>query len=258
GQLLQTIEVPRPGNIDIRSGFPLGGETVDLVVVNQQEEGDRLCCFRVDRQSRELIRVDRGDIHTGSNYGGCLYHSLMTDKFYAFITSFDAAAEQYELADDGTGHVIGRKVRDWPIGKSEGAVADDSTGLLYIAEETKGIWRLGAEPGDPTSGELIAEVGKRGIQGDLEGLALTKTGNGTFLLFSDQGTSTIHVMPLDGTGLTLPFAVSGAKETDGIDVLMAPLGNQFPRGLFACHSDDSPCPILLTPMEHVLAALGVN
>ncbi|MEZ6143824.1 MAG: phytase [Planctomycetaceae bacterium] len=258
GQLLQTIEVPRPGNIDIRSGFPLGGETVDLVVVNQQEEGDRLCCFRVDRQSRELIRVDRGDIHTGSNYGGCLYHSLMTDKFYAFITSFDAAAEQYELADDGTGHVIGRKVRDWPIGKSEGAVADDSTGLLYIAEETKGIWRLGAEPGDPTSGELIAEVGKRGLQGDLEGMALTKTGNGTFLLFSDQGTSTIHVMPLDGTGLTLPFAVSGAKETDGIDVLMAPLGNQFPRGLFACHSDDSPCPILLTPMEHVLAALGVN
>ncbi|MCA9074661.1 MAG: phytase [Planctomycetaceae bacterium] len=258
GNLLQSIEVAQPGNIDIRSGFSLGGEAVDLVVVNQRKDGAKLCCFRVDPQSRELVRVDRGDIPTGPNYGGCLYHSLKTDKFYAFITSEQGDAEQYELVDDGTGHVIGKKVRSWPIGKSEGAVADDATGQLYVAEEEKGIWQLGAEPQDPTTGQLVIEVGKHGIKGDLEGVTLAKTPDGTYLLFSDQGTSTVHVMPLGGGGLTLRFAVTGAKETDGIDIAMVPLGTEFPRGLFAVHSDDSPSPILLTPMEHVLSALGAN
>lgn len=256
GQLLNSNEVSKPGNVDIRSNFPLGEDRVDLVVVNQRNDGERLVAFRVDPQTRELVRVDRGDLMTGPNYGGCLYHSKKSDRFYFFSTSEDAPTEQYELKDDGTGQVISTKVRSLPVGKSEGAVADDIAGIVYVAEEEKGIWKIGAEPDDPTTGELIMSVGQGGIQGDLEGVTLTATTNGDkYLVFSDQGASTFHVLPLDGSTLTKRFAIDGVKETDGIDLVTTPLGDKYPHGVFACHSDEDNCPIILTPIERVLIAL---
>ncbi|QDT32957.1 phytase [Thalassoglobus polymorphus] len=256
GKLLSSHEVAKPGNIDIRGNFPLAGNRVDLVVANQRDDGERLVAFRVDPKTRELVRVDRGDLMTGPNYGGCLYHSLKTDRFYFFSTSEEAGTVQFELKDDGDGQVISTKVRTLPLGKSEGAVADDQSGIVYIAEEEKGIWKVGAEPGDSTTGELVVTVGQDGIQGDLEGVTLTAPNEGDrFLVFSDQGASTMHVLPLDGSTTTKRFTIDGVKETDGIDLTMTPLGDKYPNGIFACHSDEDRCPIVVTPIERIHEAL---
>jgi len=259
GELLQSIEVAKPGNIDIRSGFPLDGHSVDLVVVNQRDDGDRLCTFRVDPESRKLVRTDRGDITFNSGYGGCLYHAKNTDRFYFIKTSKDAETEQIELKDDGSGHVVGKTVRTWRMGMCEGAVADDETATIYIAEETRGIWKFDARPDAPTVGKLIIEVGTNGLKGDLEGVAIASGGDGIkYLVFSDQGASTFHVLPLDGSQTTATFGVSGVTNTDGVDVNLTDLGEQFPNGLFACHSDDPICPVLLVPAENVIKALSSN
>jgi myo-inositol-hexaphosphate 3-phosphohydrolase/predicted phosphodiesterase len=259
GQLIQTVEIAKPGNIDLRSGFPLGDERIDLVVVNQDDDDPRLCVFRIDPESRRLVRVDQGDIRTGSNSGGCLYHSLKTDHFFYITTSADTGSEQFELTDDGQGHVVGKKVREWAMGKSAGAVADDANGHLYIAEEKKGIWRMDAEPSGSPDARLILEVGQSGLAGDLKGVALAAMGDGDrYLVFSDQGPGRLHVLPLDGSTLTRQFGITGAKATDGVDLVMGPLGESFPFGLVACHSNGSPCPILVTPLERVLVALGVR
>jgi myo-inositol-hexaphosphate 3-phosphohydrolase len=53
------------------------------------------------------------------------------------------------------------------------------------------------------------------------------------------------------------FTVRGAEDTDGIELAVGNLGPQFPQGLFACHSGQSPCPILLTPAERVFDALRI-
>ena len=42
--------------------------------------------------------------------------------------------------------VKGRKVRQWDLAGCESAVADDQGGQLYLAEELRGIWEVGAEP----------------------------------------------------------------------------------------------------------------
>ena len=47
GQVLQTISIPKPGNIDIRQGVSLNGQATDLVVVNQRTDGFKLVAFRV-------------------------------------------------------------------------------------------------------------------------------------------------------------------------------------------------------------------
>lgn len=260
GSLLHSVDVPKPGNVDLRRGVALGGDRVSLVAVNQREAGYKLRVFRFDTESRQLVPVDGQGISTGPNYGGCLYYSRQNDRLYFFTTSEGHGCEQFELRDDGRGELVGEKVRHIQIGKAEGAVADDELGLVYFAEEEKGVWRFEADPESELEGELILEIGENGIEGDLEGLALTEAdGSIRYLTASDQGTSTFHVLPLTGTRRTYRFAIEGATDTDGIAVSTDTYGARFPDGFFACHSDDqNGCPILLTPLQDVLAAMAAN
>jgi 3-phytase len=260
GRLLQSVPVSKPGNIDLRRGFTLGGEAADIVVVNQRSDGFRLAVFKIDPARRYLDRIDDGDLLTGPNYGGCLYQSRRSGKCYFVATSEEGAVEQFELRDKGRGRISAKRVRHWPLGKCEGAVADDERGRLYIAEESKGVWQLGAEPDDAAPGELIIKVGEHGIVGDLEGIVCFRGPDGrNYLVFSDQGANQFPVFRVDGAPeFTGRFRVKGAEDTDGIELVRGDLGPQFPAGLFACHADQSPCPILLVPVGRVFSALGIG
>ena len=259
GQVRHTVPTPRPGNIDVRYGFSLGGKEADIVAFNQRSSGARIVVLAVDPEANQLRRVDNDSILTGKNYGGTLYRSRTSGRFYFFTTSKSGRIEQYELSDDGTGKVGGEMVRSWDVGFSEGAVADDETGTLYICQEQRGVWAVGAEPGDPVPGDLVIKVGQDGLKGDIEGLALYRRGDrGAYLVVSDQGTSTFKVFDLgDGFALAGTFAVQGAGRTDGIDVAALDLGPGFEKGLFACHSQREPCPVLLTPWERIAGLVGL-
>ena len=83
-------------------------------------------------------------------YGFCLYQNRRTHKYYAFANDKNGAVEQWELFDNGSGKVDGVRVRSFDVGsQTEGMVADDQLGYLYVGEEDVGIWRYGAEPNDP-------------------------------------------------------------------------------------------------------------
>ena len=132
----------------------------------------------------------------------------------------------------------------------EGAVADDAAGKVFVSEESKGVWEIGGEPDDTTPANLVIKVGQNGLHGDVEGLALFPTGETTgYLIVSDQGKNTFRVYRREGKHEYVgAFAVKGAVDTDGIEVVAANLGPKFPDGLFACHTAaKSPCPVLLTP-----------
>ena len=251
GQNLQTLIVPKPGNIDIRQNVFIDGKAVDLVVVNQRSEGFKLVVFRVDPESRQLKRID-DNCATGPNYGGCLFHSRKTGKVYFVCTSETGTVEQHELSGNGKAGVVSRKVRGLAVGKCEGAVADDETGNLYISEEKTGVWKFDAEPDGPDTGVLIAKVGEHGLKGDVEGLALYSKNGGGYLLVSDQGRSRFQAYqrhsPHQYVG---EFAVRGATHTDGIDVSAVNLGALFPEGLFACHTDQTPRSVLLAPWHEI-------
>jgi 3-phytase len=249
GNVLQTVGVKHPGNIDLRYGFRLAGRACDIAAVNLRADR-KLAVFAVDPDTRTLTRVDDGSIATGENYGVCLYRSAKTGRFYAVTTSYSGTVSQFELTDGGAGKVRGKKARSWKAGGvCEAAVADDRAGRLYVAEESKGVWELGAEPDDPAPGERVIKVGANGLKGDVEGLALFHLADGKgYLIVSDQGPSTFRVYRREGRHEYLgSFTVAGAADTDGIEVVGVPLGRHFPDGLFACHTGaKSPCPVLLT------------
>ena len=258
GLALQKLNVPKPGNIDIRQNVMIDGQPMDLVVVNQRTDGFKLVVFRVDSKSRKLERIDDG-CKTDPNYGGCLYHSVKTGKLFFVCTSDTGKVGQYELKGNGRNQITATKVRDLSVGKCEGAVADDELGMLYIAEEKKGVWKFAAEPDAMVTGTLIALVGEDGLKGDVEGLAIYKSNNRGYLLVSDQGRSRFMAYERKAPHRFLgEFSVEGATHTDGIDVSSVKLGSTFPDGLFACHTDQNPRAVLVTPWGPIGKALSKN
>jgi len=256
GRTIQTLPAGKPGNIDLRYGFPLGGKKVDIVAFNQRSSGYGVGVYAVEAATRKLRRIDGGGVKSGPNYGGCLYRSRGSGKLY-FITTSTSTVEQHELFDGGGGTIAGRKVRSWQIGLAEGAAADDETGRLYIGEERKGVWEVGAEPGDPAPGRLIARVGEHGLRGDVEGVAIYHMPGGKgYLIVSSQGSNCFKVYRREGGhGFVGTFSVRGARDTDGIDVTAAALAGPFAKGLFACHTDSAGRPVLLTPWERIARSI---
>ena len=261
GKVLQKVPMRGAANIDLRYGFPLGGAKVDIVALNLRSTRYRIAVFKVDPKTRKIERVDNGRIETAENYGGTMFRSPRTGRFYFVTTSKSGTVEQYELSDDGKGKVQGAKVRTWDSGYSEGAAGDDVSGKIYIGEENKGVWEIGGEPTDPTPGKRVLKIGDYGLKSDVEGLAIYRFGEGKegYLIVSNQGAHNFKVFTLTGGHKFLgTFTVAGAEETDGIDVTNVNLGGPFAGGMFACHTNKKRgggCPVLLTPWEKIAKSI---
>ena len=144
----------------------------------------------------------------------------------------------------------GARVRSWEIGsKTEGCVADDANGWLFVGEEEVGIWRYDAEPdagtterfevdrvgvGEAGGGRLAASVGRRD--------PVCAVGRRSARWFPDRVQSGQQHLRPSTTGrrrtriaersawATAPRS-TGTEDTDGVDVAPAPLGPSYPMGL---------------------------
>lgn len=255
GNHLQTLAVPgKPGNIDIRYNFPLGGQLVDIVGYNDRDNEEAVFYY-VNPATRQLMPAGSFDAGNWPEeiYGFCLYHSPNDGKFYAFASGKSSQIRQWELVDNGDGTIGGMEKRTWingdPGEQTEGMVADDEAGKLYAANEVEGIYKYDADPLTASpAGELIAPTGVNNFDGDAEGVTIYYAAGGAgYLIVSDQGSDNFKVFDRQPPhNLIKTFSVDGAEGTDGIDVLNLPLGGSFPQGLFALHNDNSdPIEVLL-------------
>jgi 3-phytase len=240
GVQIQYLPDGNMNNVDLRAGFALGGQSTALVTAGNRS-GNRIAIYRIDPATRRLEDVAARAITTLEVYGSCMYHSAKTGKLYYFVNSKAGAVEQWELFDDGNGHVDGRQVRTFAVGsQTEGCVADDALGQFYIGEETVGIWRYGAEPGDGDTRTLVDSADQRGhLTSNVEGLALVSGADGAgYLVASSQGSSTYALYRRGDNTYVGSFAIGdgngidAVSDTDGIDATAASLGPAFPQGLF--------------------------
>ena len=87
-------------------------------------------------------------------------------------------------------------MRRFAVGsQTEGCVADDERGDLYIGEEAKGIWRYSAEPNAGTKRARVDSTGPDGhLEAEVEGLALARgPARSGYLIASSQGDSSFAV-----------------------------------------------------------------
>lgn len=243
GNTIQRVTgLAQPGNIDLYYNFPLNGSNIDVIGVNERNTS-KLVLYKLDPSTRQLTRIDDGNINTvSSNYGFCFYKSPTSGKAYAFTPHENGVVEQFELFGNGS-KISGTEVRTWDVGgQTEGCVADHTNKVVYVGEEDKAVWKYGAEPSDSTTNRTqVAVNGQNGLKSDIEGVTIYYAGSGGgYLLVSSQGNSSFKIYDRQAPHTYRgDFKVSGASSTDGIDVNNFNFGSKFPQGMFIAHSGSS-------------------
>ena len=275
GAVLQRIPF-RPNNIDLRYNFPLGIEKVTLVT-GIDRDAHRIFAYKVNPQTRLLEDVSSNQPYLNGFIGSTMYVSPVTGKYYVF-TNIGKVLKQYELSDNGIGQVAVTLVRSVTFGSSnsqtEGVVADDVHGTVYVSEETVAIWKLGAEPTDGNTKVMVDRPISQGghFQPDIEGLTIYYKSNGTgYLIGSSQGNGSFTVYTREGNNSYLGTfniadgAIDAVNGTDGIDVTNFPLGPSFPYGVFIAqdggNTDGSVAGnqnYKLVPFQSIAGALGLT
>ena len=241
GKELFYYTVGNINNIDVRYNFPLGKEKVDILGGSNRSTNN-IDIFRIEPDSGKLLNISARDFHSGVGevYGFSLYHSPKLDTFYAFVNSKSGNVEQWKLFPTDTGTIDAKLIREFSVGgQTEGMVADDILGYLYIGQEEKGIWKYLADPGKHYHRVKVADTSKKYIVPDVEGLSLyyadsshgyliaSVQGNNTFAIFERQGRNKYI-----GRFKIVDNGIDGVMDTDGIDVTNLNLGSTFPEGVF--------------------------
>jgi 3-phytase len=238
GQVRDFLDAGRVNNVDLKDGVAIAGTTGALVVASDRNDvaNAKLALFRLDTATAKLSALGTVAAGTGEAYGVCLYRDAK--GLYAFIVLKDGTVNQVAL--DASGAVpSGRIVRTIKLGtQSEGCAADDRTGMLYVAEEDVGLWKVDASEGGSTTPVKIAAADGRNIVADAEGVAIAMLGEKDgYVLVSSQGDNAYAVYRIADDSYVGRFriaagAVGSTEETDGIEVMTGDFGPAYPGGLF--------------------------
>ncbi len=263
GAVVSTSDVGRVNNVDLRDGVDVGGQpTIVVAATNRTTETIDVLALDPDTGGlAPLLDTPIRPDFDAEPYGLCLYRPAASGELYVFANDLDGAVEQWRLdAAAGGSGLTGTRVRSWAVGsQTEGCVADDANGWLFIGEEEVGVWRYGAGPGTSTTERLavdrvgVGEPGGGHLSASIEGLSIyappdggpddgylvaSSQGNNTYVVYDRapphayRGTFRVGGNPgASGGGTLVGGAVDGAEDTDGLQVVSAPLGPRYPLGL---------------------------
>ncbi|MCU0316150.1 MAG: phytase [Fimbriimonadaceae bacterium] len=256
GKVVQKIEnLDRPNNVDVVTGFQMGSEKVDLVVATERKK-NRLLIYRIDPQTLQLVDVtgqtavftERKGIEA-EVMGVALYKRPKDQAVFAIVSPKTGPKEgylgQFRLVANGA-KVDVRTVRRFGLfsgltpteeGEIEAITVDQDLGLVYFADELKGIRKGFADPDARNTNSQVAIFGEQGYIGDREGLAIYRKGAGGWLLSTDQIEAASEIRVYErGTAATkanrlVAVLKTQSDTTDGIEVTNQPLGAKFPNGI---------------------------
>lgn len=250
GRVVQELLLGRPNNVDLVDGFAWSDGAAPIVVASDRAD-NTIPLFRLDPATGLMETTPRARIATGfaEVYGVCIGKRGADTLVVA--TSKIGEVGMWRLSASGA-EVTGEKIAAFPLGSiAEGCVIDGAANAYYVSQELVGLWRVNLDDAAGASKTLIDKVGQGGgLVADVEGVTLWEGANGAgYLIVSVQGRSVFNVYDRaaphafrgafrigDGPG---GDAVSG---TDGIAVVSAPLGADYPRGLFVAQDDKNTKP----------------
>jgi 3-phytase len=262
-------------NVDLRDGFVVDGKPRTLVA-DSNRTTKSIALYFLDPATRRLTSA--GDaVPTGfaDPYGLCMYAAADGGGYFVFANdSEDGGFRQWKITA-ANGRASAQPVREFVVGsQSEGCVADDETGNLYITEEDGGFWKYSARADGGTARREIDRVeGTNGLKADIEGVSLWTGAEGRgYLVLSNQGADNYAVYRREGdnafVGLFHVVAdaargIDGVSETDGLDLSSAALGPRFPDGLLVVQDGRNLAPrerqnYKFVSWRDIAAALGIK
>lgn len=269
GKIVQFLAVGRVNNVDLREGLTLSGKPVTLAAATQRDDR-ALVAWVIDETTGKLTEAPGSPFKVGVKepYGFALARAKREGALYAFVSDKESDVEQWLIEDNGHGTLSATLLRSFRIEtQAEGMVADEEQGVLFVCEETKGVWKFPIDLNDATPGSLIAATKPSGaITADAEGISIAKgvivaSANAKdesdakafpgVLIVSSQGSSEYVVIDrspphaLIGTfSITDAHGANGAvidgtQETDGLDVCAESLGAEFSKGVLVVQDGDN-------------------
>jgi 3-phytase len=243
GKRLQVVPDGRMNNVDLREGFMLGGKATTIVAATNRTTRS-ISLYRFDGATRRLESIAAGTLESGMTdpYGLCMYRSAKSGDFYVIANdSVDGKYRQWRVLDRG-GKAAIELVREIAVGsQAEGCAADDELGQLFIAEEDVGLWVYSAEPDGGEQRTAIDKTEGGNLTADVEGVSIYYGANGKgYVIASNQGEDNYAVYRREAPHAFVgkfhavaneTLGIDGSSETDGLDVVSAPLGSDYPAGL---------------------------
>jgi 3-phytase len=234
---------PRLNNVDLRE---LKDGRIVVVASDRADTAQaHVALFLLDPATAALTPLGRYPVGAGEAYGMCLWRRGGDGALFGFVVLKDGRIDQIAIDLPGERPQV-RTVRSMKLGtQSEGCVADDRTGMLYVAEEDVGLWRFAADPAAAPTATAIARVDGRTLVADAEGLAIAPAGRkGGYLIVSSQGDDAYTLYRLPGMAYAGRFRISGGaidatSETDGIDLVLGDFGPRFRGGLMVAQDGDN-------------------
>lgn len=250
GDKVAFFPIGRMNNVDLRDGWMVDGRSQVLVVASDRTRLG-LSFFTLDPETLAARHLEDAFVaaNVGDPYGLCLYRSRKTSDLSAFVTGKTGEVRQFVLKPAASGKVEATLVRSLAVGSiTEGCVADERSGALYLAEETVGIWRYSAEADGGAERRMIAPVDGVDIVPDIEGLTLAPEGeSGGYLVASIQGNNTFALFSLPDEKLVARFRIAenaalgidAVTGTDGVAVATGDFGPDFPKGVLVAQDDEN-------------------
>lgn len=260
GALLASAPAGLVNNVDLRADVLIEGRTGVLVAATDRTDdpNGKIALYALETAPvglRHLAHVPVASDGVGEVYGFCLWRRA-ANEVYAFIAFNNGDVRQYAL--DLSGAVPhAALVRDVKLqSQTEGCVADDRTGMLYVGEEERGIWRMAAARDSNEAPTLFARVDGVRLIPDVEGLAIIPRGDaGGFLLASSQADNASPASGQPGnayvaydleTGrfverfrITGSGDIDGASDTDGLEFAPGNFGAPFEDGILVVQDGDN-------------------
>ncbi|MCE8038670.1 phytase [Halomonas sp. MCCC 1A11062] len=237
GERVQSLPVGRLNNVDLRQDVLLDGRRRDIAVATHRDT-DSLAVFEIDAAGEVSLL---GKVATGLKeiYGVCLYRH--EEELHVFTNGKDGSYLQHRLEIvQGAPQV--ELLRFFRLdSQPEACVADDARSMLFVGEESFGVWVMRAAPDAGTSRELVVEA-QSPLEPDIEGLALY---GDRYLIVSSQGNHRFVVLeaspPYRLVGVfrvdeDSESGIGSVRETDGIEVSAHSFGERYPMGLMVVQS----------------------
>jgi 3-phytase len=268
GKQTQMLESGRLNNVDLRQGVQIDGQQFDLALATQRDD-NTVVIYNIDANGwvAELARFPTG---LAEVYGICLFQPR-AGGLEVIVNDKSGLFRQYKLARSA-GTWSGTQARAFRVAtQPEGCVADDQAERLFIGEERRGVWTLGARADASSTPKPVLMVG-RDLHADVEGMALYHGAKASYLVVSSQGDNSYVVLDALApfrvrgrfrVGMNVAAGIDGTSETDGLDVTSRNLGVGYEQGMLVLQDGykrlpDGPQNFKYVGWGDVATALGLD
>ncbi len=243
GRVKQFLPAGRLNNVDIRQQVLIKGQYMDVVAASNRSNNS----ISLFRMGSDGVMEAWSDLRVAASvfsevYGFCM--GLVNQELIFVMTGKQGDAELYRLHAEADQV---EKIRHLDIpSQSEGCVVDDQSGDIYVGEEAAGVWRFNVQA--PAVRELIITTDGRKLKADVEGLALLRHQNKTYLVVSSQGNSQYPIYDLSNNQHVVSIKINSndaydrVSGTDGIDVNQLLKTPNYPQGLMMVQDDNNTQP----------------